>query len=44
MAFRDWYCEKCSLQFVKRSILKMHLSIVHKEKVDIKEEPRSKTF
>ena len=29
-SFTDSYCEKCSLQFDKRSIFKMHLSIVHK--------------
>ena len=39
MAFKDWYCEMCSLQFDKKIIFIMHLSIVHKEVVDIKEEP-----
>ena len=39
MAFTDWYCEKCSLQFDKKMIFDMHLSIVHKEVVDIKEKP-----
>ena len=32
------YCARCSLQFDKKSIFDMHLSIVHKERVDIKEE------
>ena len=35
----DWYCSRCSLQFDKRIIFDMHLSIVHKESVEIKEEP-----
>ena len=39
MSFMDWYCSRCSLQFDKRIIFDMHLSIVHKEIVKIKEEP-----
>ena len=35
----DMYCTKCSLQFGKMSVYRMHLSIVHKESVEIKEEP-----
>ena len=31
------YCSRCSLQFDKKSIFDMHLSIVHKEIVKIKE-------
>ena len=39
MSFKDWYCSRCSLQFDKKIIFDMHLSIVHKESVEIKEEP-----
>ena len=38
MSFADWYCSRCSLQFDKKIIFDMHLSIVHKESVEIKEE------
>ena len=38
MSFKDWYCSRCSLQFDKKVIFDMHLSIVHKEIVEIKEE------
>ena len=38
MVLTDLYCEKCSLQFDKLSIFKMHLSIVHKKMVDLEEE------
>ena len=38
MSFKDWYCSRCSLQFDKKIIFDMHLSIVHKESVEIKEE------
>ena len=38
---RDFYCSRCSLQFNNKSIFDMHLSIVHKENVEIKEEPKS---
>ena len=35
------YCVRCSLQFDKKTIFDMHLSIVHKEKVKVKGEPKS---
>ena len=38
MSVKDWYCSMCSLQFDKKVIFDMHLSIVHKEIVEIKEE------
>ena len=38
------YCTKCSLQFDKKIIFDMHLSIVHKETIDIKKEPTCSTF
>ena len=37
MSLKDWYCEKCSLQFNKKVVFDMHLSIVHKEINEIKE-------
>ena len=42
--FTDSCCEKCSLQFDKRSIFKMHLSIVHKEIADVKEKSICRTL
>ena len=41
MNFSHSYCSRCSLQFDKKSIFDMHLSIVHKENVVVKEEPES---
>ena len=38
MTFTDLYCSRCSLQFDKKSIFDIHLSIVHKESAKIKEE------
>ena len=35
----DSYCVKCLLQFDKKIIFNMHMSIVHKEMVEIKEDP-----
>ena len=35
------YCSRCSLQFGKKKIFDMHVSLVHKEKVETKEEPKS---
>ena len=32
------FCGRCSLQFDKKIIYDMHLSIIHKESVEIKEE------
>ena len=39
MSLMDSYCVKCSLQFDKRIIFDMHMSIMHKEMIEIKEEP-----
>ena len=38
MNIKDFYCLRCSLQFDKKSIFDMHLSIVHGERIEIKEE------
>ena len=40
----DSYCTKCSLQFGNMTVYKMHLSIVHKENVEIKQEPSCDTL
>ena len=39
MSFKDLYCSRCSLQFDKKSKFDKHLSIVHRERAEIKEEP-----
>ena len=38
MSLIDFFCSKCSLQFDNKIIYDMHLSIVHKLSVDLKEE------
>ena len=35
---RDLYCFECSLQFDKKYVFDVHLSVVHGERLDIKEE------
>ena len=35
----DSHCTKCSLQFGNKTVYNMHMSIVHKENVGIKQEP-----
>ena len=40
VTWRDWYCYKCSLQFDKKSVFDLHLSLVHGEKLEIKEEQK----
>ena len=34
MSLKDWYCNNCSLQFNKKSVFDMHLSIVHNQKIE----------
>ena len=36
---RHLFCEKCSLQFGKKYVFDLHLSLVHGEKIEIKSEP-----
>ena len=31
--FRDFYCEKCYLQFDKKNVYNQHLTLVHGEKI-----------
>ena len=38
---RDLYCYECSLQFDTKYVFDVHLSVVHGEKLDIKQEPDS---
>ena len=35
---RDIYCYECSLQFDTKCVFNIHLSVVHGEKLDIKQE------
>ena len=37
----DLYCFECSLQFDTKYVFDIHLSVVHKKKLDIKQEPNS---
>ena len=36
---RDFYCEKCSLQFGKKYVYDLHLSLVHGQEIKVKKEP-----
>ena len=36
---RDWYCEKCSLQFDKTYVYDLHLKLVHGQEIKVKTEP-----
>ena len=38
---RDLYCYECSLQFDSKYVFDVHLSVVHGEKLEIKQEPDS---
>ena len=38
---RDWYCEKCSLQFDKKYVYDLHLKLVHGQEIKVKTEPTS---
>ena len=35
----DLFCNKCSLQFGKKDVFELHLSLVHGEKIKVKIEP-----
>ena len=41
---RDLYCYQCSLQFDIKYVFHVHLSVVHKEKLDIKQETNSQSL
>ena len=36
--FRDLYCEQCSLQFDKKYVYDLHLSLVHGQEIKVKTE------
>ena len=36
---KDFYCELCSLQFDKKYVFDLHMSLVHGKKIEIKNEP-----
>ena len=38
---RDMFCTDCSLQFNKKIVYDLHLSLVHEEKTTIKQEPNN---
>ena len=38
---RDWYCEKCSLQFDKKYVYDLHLTLVHGQEIKVKTESTS---
>ena len=35
---RDFFCERCSLQFGKQYVFDLHLSLVHGETIEVKNE------
>ena len=37
---RDFFCNKCSLQFGKKYVFDLHLSLVHGEEIKVKSEPQ----
>ena len=39
MILKDFYCELCSLQFDKKYVFDLHMSLVHGKKIKIKKEP-----
>ena len=38
---RDFFCEECSLQFGKKLVFDLHLSLVHGKETKIKQEPNT---
>ena len=36
----DLFCEKCTLQFDTLHVFDLHLSLVHGEKIEVKNEPQ----
>ena len=37
---KDFFCEKCTLQFDKKYVFDLHLSLVHGEEIKVKSEPK----
>ena len=38
--YKDLFCEKCILQFDKKYVFDLHLSLVHREEIKVKSEPQ----
>ena len=36
----DWFCHKCTLQFDKKYVFDLHLSLVHGVEMKVKSEPQ----
>ena len=36
---KDFFCENCKLQFGKKYVFDLHLSLVHGQKIEVKPEP-----
>ena len=36
----DFFCNKCNLQFGKKYVFDLHLSLLHGEKIKVKSEPQ----
>ena len=36
----DWFCDKCTLQFDKKYVFDLHLSLVHGVEMKVKSEPQ----
>ena len=41
---KDFFCEECALQFGKKLVFDLHLSLVHGIKTNIKTEPNIRDF
>ena len=39
MIVKDLYCELCSLQFDKKYVFDLHMSLVHGKEIKVKKEP-----
>ena len=37
---RDLFCDKCTVQFHKKYVFDLHLSLVHGEEIKVKSEPQ----
>ena len=41
ITLRDMFCTECSLQFDKIIVYDLHLSLVHRKRINIKQEPNN---
>ena len=44
VSLKELYCFECSLQFDKKYVFDVHLSVVHGEVLEIKQEPASQAL